>query len=288
MNFAETTWISYSSIKNFLQCPQSYFYANVYRDPKTNHKISPVSPPLSLGQVVHEVLEELSTLPAQKRFDKPLTEKFLQKWKLVSGIQGGFANPNQEETFKQRGIDMIHMVQHNPGPLANLAIKLADALPSFWLSQADQIKLCGKIDWLEYLPDTNEVHIIDFKTSKSTQEIDSLQLPIYVLLTSNVQKRAVKKTSYWYLGLHEKPLEQEMPDMVSAKLAIEKVAQEIRLARKLNRFPCTRAGSNCPYCLPYQSIIEGKATFVGTGGYNQDLYMIPPLSNDDSETELIH
>jgi ATP-dependent helicase/DNAse subunit B len=288
MNFAETTWISYSSIKNFLQCPQSYFFANVYRDPKTNHKISPVSPPLSLGQIVHEVLEELSSLPAQKRFDKPLTEMFLQKWKLVSGKLGGFTNQNQEESFKSRGVEMLKMVQNNPGPLANLAIKLPDALPSFWLNQIDQIKLCGKIDWLEYLPDSDEVHIIDFKTSKSSQEVASMQLPIYVLLTTHVQKRPVKKTSYWYLGLHDKPLEQEMPDIDNARSTIEKVAQEIRLARKLNRFPCARAGSKCHYCLPYQTIIEGKATFVGTGVYNQDLYLVPQLGIETQETELIH
>ena len=176
----------------------------------------------------------------------------------------------------------------NPGPLANLAIKLADNLPSYWLSDVDQIKLCGKIDWLEYLPDTDEVHIIDFKTSKSTQESESLQLPIYVLLTSHVQKRAVKKTSYWYLGLHDAPVEQPVPDLKQAEQDIGKIAQEIRLARKLNRFPCKRASATCSFCSPYEAIIEGKAIFVGTGIYQQDLYMIPRSSEDEGSSSLIH
>lgn len=282
MNLSDTTWVSFSSIRNFLQCPRSYYYANVYRDHKTNHKISTVSPSLSLGQVVHEVLEELSSLPAQKRFEKPLTDIFLQKWNLVSGKLGGFDNQTQESEFKLRGLEMLKKVQANPGPLANLAIKLADALPNYWLSQTDQIKLCGKIDWLEYLPDTDGVHIIDFKTSKSIQESESLQLPIYLLLTSHVQKRSVEKASYWYLGFQEKPLEQEMPNLEQAEQEIYKIAQEIRLARKLNRFPCARSESTCLYCSPYEAIINGKATFVGTGVYNQDLYMLPGVDSDSA------
>ncbi len=287
-SFAETTWISFSSMRNFLQCPRSYYYANVFRDPKTNHKIAIVSPPLALGQIVHEVLEELSGLPAQKRFDKPLTEIFSQKWNSVSGKLGGFTSETQENEYKSRGFEMLRKVQSNPGPLANLAIKLADNLPSYWLSVADQIKLCGKIDWLEYLPDTDQVHIIDFKTSKSAQENESLQLPIYVLLTSHVQKRTVKKTSYWYVGLHDAPVEQPEQDMVKAEQAIVKIAQEIRLARKLNRFACKRAGSACSFCSPFEAIIEGRAIFVGIGGYNQDLYMISQSGEDQSDSSFIH
>ncbi len=288
MNYSETTWISFSSMRNFMQCPRSYYLANVFRDPKTNHKISTVSPPLALGQIVHQVLEELSGLPAQKRFEKPLTDEFIKKWTSVSGKLGGFSSEAQENEFKLRGLEMLRKVQLNPGPLANLAIKLADNLPSYWLSDVDQIKLCGKIDWLEYLPDTDEVHIIDFKTSKSTQESESLQLPIYVLLTSHVQKRAVKKTSYWYLGLHDAPVEQPVPDLKQAEQDIGKIAQEIRLARKLNRFPCKKASATCSFCSPYEAIIEGKAIFVGTGIYQQDLYMIHRSNEDEGSSSLIH
>lgn len=271
-----------------MQCPRSYYFANVFRDPKTNHKIATVSPSLALGQIVHEVLEELSAKPAQKRFDKPLTDEFLKKWNSVTGVLGGFSSEAQENEFRSRGIEMLRRVQLNPGPLGNLAIKLADNLPSYWLSEVDQIKLCGKIDWLEYLPDTDEVHIIDFKTSKSVLESESLQLPIYVLLTSHVQKRSVKKTSYWYLGLQDSPVEQTMPDLIKAEQEIKKIAQEIRLARKLNRFPCKRADTPCSFCSPYETILAGKATFVGTGIYHQDLYMIPRASEAQDNSSLIH
>jgi len=62
------TWVSHSSICDFQHCPRAYYLKNIYKDPKTNRKLQIISPPLALGQVVHTVLESLSKLPADKRF----------------------------------------------------------------------------------------------------------------------------------------------------------------------------------------------------------------------------
>ena len=63
-------WVSHTSISDFLQCPRAYYLKNVYKDPKTRHKIQLMSPPLALGQVVHSVLESLSILPGSG-FESP-------------------------------------------------------------------------------------------------------------------------------------------------------------------------------------------------------------------------
>ncbi|KKU87195.1 MAG: hypothetical protein UY16_C0035G0009 [Candidatus Gottesmanbacteria bacterium GW2011_GWA2_47_9] len=70
------TWVSHTSIADFLNCPRAYYLRNVYRRPETNHKIQLVSPPLSLGSAIHEVLESLSVLPTKVRFTEPLLSKF--------------------------------------------------------------------------------------------------------------------------------------------------------------------------------------------------------------------
>src|SRR3990167_11317573 len=66
-------WISHSSIGDYLKCPRAYYLKNVYRDPKTNHKITLMQPSLALGQIVHEVIESLSRLQVdwqpRQRFD---------------------------------------------------------------------------------------------------------------------------------------------------------------------------------------------------------------------------
>ena len=69
-------WVSHSSITDFLKCPRAYFLHNIYKSPKTGHKITIVSPPLALGQTVHEIIESLSNLPVEKRFEEPLIAKF--------------------------------------------------------------------------------------------------------------------------------------------------------------------------------------------------------------------
>ena len=50
------TWISHSSISDFLKCPRAYYLKNMYKDPKTGHKIQLMSPPFELGKDVDEVI----------------------------------------------------------------------------------------------------------------------------------------------------------------------------------------------------------------------------------------
>ena len=176
-------WVSHTSISDFLRCPRGYFLKNVYKDPKTGHKIKVMTPHLALGQAVHAVLESLSVLPVDKRFsDEPLLAKYKREWQKVSGQQGGFQSEQEEAGFYKRGEDMLRRVMDNPGPIKTLAVKIQQDLPYYWLSEDENIILCGKIDWLEYLPDSDAVHIIDFKTGKVKEDENSLQLPIYKLL----------------------------------------------------------------------------------------------------------
>jgi len=266
-------WVSHSSISDYLKCPRAYYLKNIYRDPKTNHKVMMMQPPLALGQVVHEVVESLSTEPVEDRPINSLSDRYEVIWKKISGELGGFADLAEEERFKQRGFSMIRRVMDHPGPLMAKAIKIRQDLPYFWLSEEDNIILCGKIDWLEFLEDTQSVHIIDFKTGKFDEDESSLQLPIYYLLATHCQKWPVKKMSYWYLDRDESPSQVQLPDGQQAMDRVLEIARKIALARKLERFVCTQK-EGCGVCRPYESIVSGRATFVGVGGYSQDIYIL--------------
>lgn len=266
-------WVSHSSINNFLHCPRAYYLNNVYKDPRTGHKITIISPPLALGQVVHRVLESLSHLPAKKRFDEPLMRKFEETWQKVSGKRGGFASKSIEEKYKNRGKEMLRKVLSNPGPLKNLSVKIREDLPYFWLSENENIILCGKIDWLEYLPDSDSVHIIDFKTGTRTEDPQSLQLPIYCLLANNCQKREVSKASYWYLNRSDKPSEKKLPDFEKAYKQVLGIAKKIKLARQLDRFKCPHK-TGCRACKPLEAVIRKDAEFVGEDEFRQDVYVL--------------
>ncbi|TRZ78615.1 PD-(D/E)XK nuclease family protein [bacterium] len=274
------TWVSYSSINDFLQCPRSYYLKNVYKNPLTGHKITLASPNLSLGQAVHSVLESLSNIPKNHRFDVSLPVKFDEEWKKVSGKKGGFSDKDSEYRYKTRGIEMLKRVFNNPGPIGNLSIKMSAELPQYFLSEEKNIMLCGKIDWLEYLEEKDSVHIIDFKTGKKKDNSESLQLPIYYLLVHNCQKRKVAKVSYWYLETDNSPMEVELPSLEEAHKRVLDVAERIKLARQLEKFSCPHDG--CFACKPFEKILKGEADLVGSDQYKRDIYMVRDVKTNDS------
>ncbi len=268
-------WVSHSSISDFRSCPRAYYLKNVYKDPKTNHKMKLMSPSLALGQAVHEVLESLSILPKEKRFQEPLLVAFERAWNKVSGKKGGFFDDSTEFTYKERGKDMLRRVQNHPGPIANPAVKIQQDLPYYWISPEENIILCGKVDWLEYLPDTDSVHIIDFKTGRSEEDDDSLQLPIYHLLVKNCQKRNVTKASYWYLDSSDTLSEKQLPAIETAREKVLRIAQDIKVARQINRFKCPNGEDGCRNCAPFERLFRREGEYVGEDDYRADVYILP-------------
>jgi len=270
----QAVWLSHSSISDFLKCPRFYFLKNIYKDPKTGHKITIMKPPLALGQAVHEVIEEISEKPADKRLDISLSKYFDKTWLKVIGKKGGFKNHSQELEYKERGLKMLRNIEENPGPILTKALKLKseDGLPYYWLSEKENLILCGKIDWIEYLEKTNSIHIIDFKTGKNEESDESLQLPIYLLLATNLQKRKVEKASYWYLNSSKKPALQKLPSIKKAHEQIFTVGKRIKLGRQINYFKCPKGG--CFACRDYERILKGEGEKVGISEYNQDIYFL--------------
>jgi len=270
----KATWVSHSSIADFLYCPRAYYLRNVFKDPKTGNKITVTSPALSLGQAVHEVIEGLSLLPSNERLSISLVKKLEVAWKKVSGNLGGFKTKEQELEFKERAVKMLEKIEKNPGPILSKAVKIkSDFIPNYYLSEEENIILCGKIDWLEYLPETDSVHIIDFKTGKNEEGEDSLQLPIYLLLATNTQSKKVSKASYWYLENGKGIIEKKLPSLVESEDKVLVVARRISLARKLNHFKCLHGG--CMKCRPLERVLKGEGKKVGVSDTKQDIYVLP-------------
>ena len=269
----KAVWVSHSSIADFIACPRAYYLRNVYKDPTTGNKVTVTSPALALGQSVHEVVEGLSVLPVEDRLSISLLKKFDVAWQKVSGKLGGFKDSTQEEEYKERGRMMLKRVEEHPGPILNKAVKIPSTfIPNYYLSEEDDIILCGKIDWLEYLEDTDSVHIIDFKTGKNEENDESLQLPIYLLLASNTQSRPVAKVSYWYLDKSDDLVEKELPNIVDSKDKVLTIARRIKLARQLNHFICPTGG--CMKCRPLERVLKHEGEKVGVSDTRQDIYIL--------------
>lgn len=282
-------WVSHSSMGDYLKCPRCYYLHNVYKSPKTGRKISIVSPAMSLGSAVHEVVEGLADFKTEERAKHMTSEALLgtyeKAWTRVSGKKGGFLSLEQEEESKQRGREMLLRVEKNPGLLLHKTIRIPDGEnglpPNFLLSEEDNIILCGKIDWLVYKPESDSVHILDFKTGKNEEKEESLQLPIYQLLLKQLQKRKVTGASYWYFDKDDAPIEVELPDHDESFRRVFEVAKKVKDARAQalidgaeTAFPCPRGQEGCFACRPYEKIIRGEAESVGAGEMRQDLYIV--------------
>ena len=268
-------WVSHSSISDFLNCPRAYYLRAVYKDPKTGHKITEMKPPLATGQIIHDVIDEISFLPQRERLLISPVKRLEKAWVKIGGKAGGFKSKEEETEYKNRAMNMLKRIEANPGPVAKKAVKLkADGgLPYFWLSEEDNIILCGKIDWIEYIEKDDSIHIIDFKTGKNEESESSLQFPIYLLLAANLQKRKVSKASYWYLDSMDDLVGVQVPDIEKSFTKVLEVAKRMKLGKQINYFKCPKDG--CFFCKPLERIIAGEGELVGVSGYNQDIYILP-------------
>lgn len=270
-------WVSHSSMGDFLKCPRAYFLKNIYKDPKTGKKVGIVSPALSLGSAVHEVVEGLAKYKAEDRHAVPILEQFEKVWEKFSGKRGGFADINEEKDIKERGIDMIKRVKNNLTPLLLKTVKIKEGKngmpPNYFLSEDENIILCGKIDWLQYKEEDDSIHVLDFKTGKNEENEDSLQLPIYQLLLKNLQNRKINGASYWYLDKDDFPKEVELPSIDDSFKKVFDVAVRVKKARENKDFICPRGEKGCFACRDFEKIIKGEAEYVGPGDW-QDLYFV--------------
>ena len=276
-------WVSHSSMGDFLKCPRAYYLKNIYKDPKSGRKVGTVSPALSLGSAVHEVVEGLAKYKAEERISVSVFEQFEKVWQKFSGKKGGFANEEDEKAMKERGAEMIKRVKEHIDPLLLKTVKIKESKngmpPNFFLSEDENIILCGKIDWLQYIPEDDSIHIIDFKTGKNEEDEDSLQLPIYQLLLKNLQKRKVSGASYWYLDKSDSPKTVTLPNIEESFEKVFKVAKKVKEIREkaskegIGVFKCPQGEKGCFACRDFEKIIKGEAEFVGQGDW-QDLYFI--------------
>lgn len=275
----DAVWVSHSSIGDFLKCPRAYYLHNVYKNPDTGRKITIVNPALTLGSAVHATLEALGTLSVEERLRRDLVADFEKEWSAnASGRKGGFTSSDEEAITKARGRLMIERVAKNLGPIAKKTIRLKPSKnnmpPNFVLSEKENIILCGVIDWLEYVEEDDSIRVIDFKTGKNEENEDSLQLPIYLLLLNELQKRRVSGAAYWYLEKNDIPTEVALPDAHQAREKVLELARHVKDARERREFVCPRGSTGCFACQPYEAILKGEAEYIGIGGYGQDAYLI--------------
>lgn len=265
-------WVSHSSISDFKKCPRAYYLRNIYK--QNGRKISIASPYLSLGVAVHNCLENLAWIKKEDRLKESLINKFEKEFDKYKGKIGGFTSNEKFLEFKGRGVEMMKIITNSPGPIIRPAVRMLqdrNELPWLWLSEKDEIILCGKADWLEY--DNGNISVYDFKTNASeTEHDDSIQLPIYSLLVEKYKKSPLTRAFYWYIAQLPTPTEKTLPTKKESYNMVYNAAMKLAEARRANKLSCPYNG--CRNCEPYERILKGEGEKLGVGEYKQELYYL--------------
>ncbi len=284
-------WLSHSSISDYIKCPRLYYLRNVWKN-KKGQKVNIVSPSLSLGSAVHQTIEPLANLKTEERLKQNLLEIFEKNWKKFEGEMGGFEDKETENIYKENGLKMIKNVLENPGPIAKKTIKFynGDFIPNIYLSEKENIILCGLVDWVEYEEATDTLKVIDFKTGKNDEKEESMQLPIYKILVEALQKRKVSKGAYWYLERDKFPRNIEIldEDLQEVKNKILEIGLQIKKRKNADNKKELEENFSCKYkdgcfaCKPFELIkkfdeninFAENVKFLGVGEYKQALYFV--------------
>lgn len=266
--------ISHSSISDFLKCKKSYYFKNIYKDPKTGYRLQMASPYLTLGALVHDVISWFLNLNGQVT-NLQLEEKYRNFFRKYRGKKGGFENLEQEASFGKRGLQMLANFYQNY-KLLEKRLPLDGLLKHFL---TEDIILWGRLDFVGILPDES-LHIIDFKTGTKDEE-DPLQLYIYSILAQNLTSKKVSKISYWYLDRDKSPKEAVL-DSLEGKISwlLEK-GEEMKKAIEKKEWTCVKNPDLCRECRLYQAILDGKGELVLTDdAFKKQVYFLTQLDLD--------
>jgi ATP-dependent helicase/DNAse subunit B len=285
-------WLSHSSVSDYKKCPRLYFLRNVWKN-ENGRKVNTVSPAMSLGSAVHSVLEPLANVKTDSRFERDLLEIYDENWSKFAGRKGGFLNDDEEAEYKAKGKKMLENVIANKGPLAKKTVKFYDGdfIPNTYLSEDENIILCGLVDWVEYMEETDSLRVIDFKTGKNSESDESYQLLIYKVLVEALQKRKVTRAAYWYLDREKILTDKELidEDIDEMKKGLLSIGIEIKNKKESSRskeeieeaFKCVKSGTGevCYACRDMELVRNytfdtDEIEYLGVGEYKQDLYLI--------------
>ncbi len=101
---------------------------------------------------------------------------------------------------------------------------------------------------------------------------DSRRFSREVLSASAPSTSAVISSSYWYLRHDERPTDVDVPPIDESRERVLEVALRMKEARESGNFDCPDGG--CRYCEPYERIRNGEGTYIGSGDYGDDLYVL--------------
>ncbi|MET3507180.1 PD-(D/E)XK nuclease family protein [Halalkalibacter oceani] len=223
--------VAVTALESYARCPFRYALERLFQVKEAEAAEEQVSP-LAIGQLVHELIEEIYTelqlirLPFAKagaeqleRVPELLQERFEQKWVAVEEQNRGLSRLDLEQTKQQwkKRLDRWWQAERKHfwdnealGEMAIEAMETSVRMP-FSVKGGTELILTGKVDRVDKSGEA--IVIYDYKTGKasvSAEEVRSglkLQLPLYAFgLREQLErqtKRQLRADGASYISLRE-------------------------------------------------------------------------------------
>ena len=262
-------YLSYTSLKDFLKCPRSYYLKDLYKDPKNNYRLQVASPYLSLGSVVHDCVKWFLDSEQKPSLEETF-KKFRNLWLKFRGKKGGFSSDQEEGNFGNRGLKMIDNFVKNWQVLEKPAQQIT--FPK--LNLVENVVLIGNFDYVGEKTD-GSLHVVDFKTG-ANDENDPTQLYIYSILAEANLEKPVSSASFWYLDREDEPGNIVLDPLESKFEWLIEKGMEVKKALEKGEWVCIKSPNLCRDCQDYQAVLDGKGEFLFSDHrYKKDIYYLP-------------
>ena len=245
--------LSPSRISEYQQCPQLYNYRVIQKLPE------PISLDAERGTLVHTILEELMSFPAQERTLESAKASVPSHWQLQKESKPELSqlviedkewidriNALLENYFyleDPRNFEPTHMEAHLELESQVISAGITELSPA--------IQLHGYVDRIDIAP-TGEVRIVDYKTGKAPklgyEEKSLFQLRFYALLWYRIHGQIPKLIQLLYLGdqkrIRSTPNEG---DLIAAEKKVHQIGIDIAISIEKDYWP-TQKSKLCDWC----------------------------------------
>ena len=221
---AAITYLSYSQIEAFDNCPLQYHFRYVQKIPTLP------SGALSFGDSIHKTMQ--SFYQEVKNGGKPEIKDLLKMFS-ANWSSAGYSSKKHELEMKKKGEEILTVYYKKNYDPKNIPLDLEQI---FTIKVSPDLKIGGKIDRVDLLPN-GKLEIIDYKTGRvpSMEKLEkNLQMTVYALAASDpgIYNKDLKDVvmSFYFFETQEKistkrtkeQLEEAKKELIGKKEEIEK------------------------------------------------------------------